>query len=139
MGAEMPSDIGDEIGADIAETGAGSRGAMLLAISNAIVRLHKHYFGKGPTKARAYYEGDLVACVLSDVYTRAERTLLAGGREATVLKQRWELQEVVRDEFVSAIERITGRAVVGFFSGNQPDPDMSVEVFVLAPMDGDGR
>jgi len=135
----MSSEIGDEFGTDIAESGPTSRGAMLLAISNAIVRLHKEYFGKGPTKARAYYDGDLVACVLSDVYTRAEQTLLAGGRATTVLNQRWELQEVIREKFVSAIERITGRSVIGFFSGNQPDPDISVEVFVLAPMDGDGR
>jgi uncharacterized protein YbcI len=133
----MPSDIGDEFGTDIAEERPGSHGAALLAISNAIVRLHKQYFGKGPTKARAYYEGDLVTCVLSDVYTRAELTLLAGGRASTVLRQRYELQEVVRDEFIAAVERITGRTVIGFFSGNQADPDLSVEVFVLAPMDGD--
>jgi uncharacterized protein YbcI len=135
----MASEFGDEIGTDIAAPGNGSRGAMLLAISNAIVRLHKEYFGKGPTKARAYYEGDLVACVLSDVYTRAELTLLARGRTGTVLNQRHQLQEVIREEFVAAIEDITGRNVIGFFSGNQPDPDLSVEVFVLAPMDGDGR
>lgn len=136
---EMASDIGNEIGTDIASADSKSHGAILLAISNAVVRIHKQYFGKGPTKARAYYEGDLVACVLSDVYTRAELTLLAGGRTATVLNQRFELQEVVRDEFVSAIERITERKVIGFFSGNQPDPDMSVEVFVLAPVDDDRR
>jgi uncharacterized protein YbcI len=76
--------------------------------------------------------------VLSDVYTRAELTLLARGRTATVLKQRHELQEVIREEFVSAIETITGRTVIGFFSGNQPDPDLSVEVFVLAPAEGNG-
>ena len=134
----MAPDVGDEVASDNARSRGSSHGAVLLAISNAMVRLHKEYFGKGPTKARAYYEGDVVTCVLSDVYTRAELTLLAGGREATVLRQRWELQEVVRDEFVSAVERITGRTVIGFFSGNQADPDMSVVVFVLAPMDGDG-
>ena len=106
---------------------------MLLAISNAIVRLHKRYFGKGPTKARAYFAGDVITCVLSDVYTRAERTLIESGRETTVLRQRWELQQAVRDEFVAEIEAITGRKVIGFFSGNQPEPDLSVEVFVLAP------
>jgi uncharacterized protein YbcI len=108
---------------------------MLLAVSNAVVRLHKKYFGKGPTKARAYYDGDVLTCVLRDVYTRAEQTLLASGRSATVLNQRYELQQAVRDEFVGEIEAITGRTVIGFFSGNQPDPDLSVEVFVFAPVE----
>jgi uncharacterized protein YbcI len=115
------------------------RGGMLLAISNAVVRIHKEYFGKGPTRARAYYSGDVITCVLRDVYTRAEQTLLENGRAATVLNQRYELQEAVRDEFVGEIERITGRKVIGFFSGNQPEPDMSVEVFVLAEEDEAGR
>jgi uncharacterized protein YbcI len=114
-------------------------GGMLLAIANAVVHVHKQYFGKGPTRARAYYSGDVVTCVLRDVYTRAEQTLLESGRAATVLKQRYELQEAVRDEFVGAVERITGRKVIGFFSGNQPDPDMSVEVFVLASEDDGDR
>jgi uncharacterized protein YbcI len=114
------------------------RGGMLLAISNAVVRIHKEYFGKGPTRARAYYSGDVITCVLRDVYTRAEQTLLENGRAATVLNQRYELQEAVRDEFVGEIERITGRKVIGFFSGNQPEPDMSVEVFVLAEEDEAG-
>jgi uncharacterized protein YbcI len=124
------------VGGEIASDGRSSaRGAMLLAVSNAVVRLHKKYFGKGPTKARAYYDGDVLTCVLRDVYTRAERTLLASGRSATVLNQRYELQQAVRDEFVGEIEAITGRTVIGFFSGNQPDPDISVEVFVLAPVE----
>jgi uncharacterized protein YbcI len=128
----MASEFGSDIGTDLASARSAPRGAMLLAISNAIVRLHKKYYGKGPTKARAYYDGDVVTCVLSDIYTRAEQTLLANGRTASVLNQRHELQEVVRDEFIAEVERITERQVIGFFSGNQPDPDLSVEVFVLA-------
>jgi hypothetical protein len=33
------------------------------------------------------------------------------------------------------IEDATHRSVVGFMSGNQQDPDMICEVFVLAPTD----
>jgi hypothetical protein len=39
----------------------------------------------------------------------------------------------MRDRFVAVIERETGRHVVGFMSGNQQDPDMICEVFLLAP------
>ena len=127
-----PSDDGSER----LTASATRRGQMLLEISNAVVHLHKKYFGKGPTKARTYYDGDVITCVVSDVYTRAEQTLLARGRSATVLNQRHELQLAIRDEFVAAVEQITGREVIGFFSGNQSDPDLGVEVFVLAPGPG---
>lgn len=112
-------------------------GNLKLEISNAIVRVYKDCFGKGPTRARTYYDGDVVTCVLSDVYTRAEQTLLESGRTATVLSQRQELQEAVRQRLVEVVEHATGREVVGFFSGNQSDPDMAVEVFVLAPGNGE--
>jgi uncharacterized protein YbcI len=130
----MLHDFASDGGSDVAPAPrAPQRGDLLLAISNAVVRLHKQHFGKGPTKARTIYEGDVITCVLSDVYTRAERTLVERGRASAVVMQRYELQEAVREEFIGEIEAITGRKVRAFFSGNQADPDMSVEVFVLAP------
>jgi hypothetical protein len=41
----------------------------------------------------------------------------------------------MRDRFVQVIEAATRRRVVGFMSGNQQNPDMICEVFVLAPTD----
>jgi hypothetical protein len=46
-----------------------------------------------------------------------------------------EFQEVMRDRFTAVIEAATARRVLGFMSGNQQDPDMICEVFVLAPTD----
>ena len=34
-------------------------------------------------------------------------------------------------DFREAVERLTGRQVVAFISGNQFDPDMAAELFVL--------
>jgi uncharacterized protein YbcI len=113
-------------------TGDGDdHGTVLLAISNAIVRLYKRYYGKGPTQARAYYQDDLVTCVLRDVYTRAERTLIESGRVGSVLSQRSELQQAIRDEFIAEIERVTGRQVLVFFSASHEGPDMCLESFLL--------
>jgi hypothetical protein len=42
---------------------------------------------------------------------------------------------VMRRRFEQVVEQATGRKVVGFMSGNQQDPDMICEVFVLAPND----
>ena len=44
----------------------------------------------------------------------------------------------MRDRFVAVIEQAIGRTVVGFMSGNQHDPDMICEIFVLAPVDDAG-
>jgi hypothetical protein len=42
---------------------------------------------------------------------------------------------LMRDRFEDVIEKATGREVIGFMSGNQQDPDMMCEVFVLSPTD----
>jgi hypothetical protein len=41
----------------------------------------------------------------------------------------------MRHRFEHVVEEATGRNVIGFMSGNQQDPDMICEVFVLAPND----
>ena len=46
-----------------------------------------------------------------------------------------EFQELMRERFVAVIEEVTGRRVIGFMSGNQQDPDIMCEVFILDPTD----
>jgi hypothetical protein len=41
----------------------------------------------------------------------------------------------MRERFTAVVEHATGRPVIGFMSGNQQDPDMICEVFVLSPTD----
>ena len=106
---------------------------MCSAISEGMVALLKGFYGVGPTRAKTYYYDDLVVCLMRGGFTRVERTLLDGGRSAAVIQQRMEFQEIMRGRFVSVIEDATGRSVVGFMSGNQQDPDMVCEVFVLSP------
>jgi uncharacterized protein YbcI len=111
------------------------RGEILTAISDGLVALLKEFYGRGPTRAKTYYEDDLVVCLLRGGFTRVEKTLLDGGRSRAVIEQRMAFQEVMRTRFESVIERATGRRVIGFMSGNQQDPDMICEVFILAPSD----
>jgi uncharacterized protein YbcI len=112
-----------------------ANGAARTAISDGMVALLKEFYGVGPTQAKTYYHDDLVACLMRGGFTRVEQTLLEGGRTSAVIQQRMEFQEVMRDRFTAVIEEATGRKVVGFMSGNQQDPDMICEVFVLAPTD----
>ena len=110
-------------------------GDILTAISDGMVALLKAFYGRGPTRAKSYYEDDLVVCVLRGGFSRVEQTLLEGGRSYAVIQQRMEFQELMRERFAEVIERATGRPVIGFMSGNQQDPDMMCEVFILAPTD----
>jgi uncharacterized protein YbcI len=112
-----------------------SRGDVLTAISDGMVALLKEFYGRGPTRAKSYYDDDLVVCVLRGGFSRVEETLLAGGRGDAVIQQRMEFQEVMRERFAKVIEDATGKQVIGFMSGNQQDPDMMCEVFILAPTD----
>ena len=57
------------------------------------------------------------------------------GRGESVIQQRMEFQELMRERFTAVIEGATGRHVIGFMSGNQQHPDMMCEVFILSPTD----
>lgn len=110
-------------------------GEVRTAISEGIVALLKDFYGIGPTRAKTYVAEDLVVCVLGGGFTKVERTLLEGGRGHAVIAQRVAFQEVMRDRFIAVVEQATGRRVIGFMSGNQQEPDMICEVFVLGPTD----
>jgi len=114
--------------------GTAAHGDILTAISDGLVGLLKEYYGRGPTEAKSYFQDDLVVCVLRGGFSRVEQTLLDEGRGAAVIQQRMEFQDVMRSRFEDVIERATGRKVIGFMSGNQQDPDLMCEVFVLAPI-----
>ena len=108
-----------------------NHGEILTAISDGLVGLLKEFYGRGPTQAKSYYDDDLVVCVLRGGFSQVEQTLLDGGRGDAVVEQRVAFQDLMRDRFEAVIENATGRPVVGFMSGNQQDPDMMCEVFML--------
>ena len=112
-----------------------AEGDVRTSISNGLVALLKEYYGRGPDKAKTYVSDDLVVCVLRGGFTRVEQTLLDGGHGEDVIRQRMAFQQVMRERFEAVVETATGRTVIGFMSGNQQDPDMICEVFILAPND----
>lgn len=114
---------------------SSQHGEVLTAISDGIVGLLKEFYGQGPTRAKSYYHDDLVVCVLRGGFSRVEQTLLDGGRGSAVITQRMEFQDLMRERFTIVIENATGKRVIGFMSGNQQDPDIMCEVFVLSPSD----
>ncbi len=112
-------------------------GSKAVAISNLVVRTLSEYTGRGPTKSRTHFSGDIVAVVLQDTLTKGERSLVSDGLSDMVLSMRKAFQATMRDDLVSGVEEILGRKVIAFLSDNHIDPDVAVEVFVLAA-DGTG-
>jgi uncharacterized protein YbcI len=110
-----------------------SGGSKSAAISNLTVRLLSQYTGRGPTKARTFFNEDIITVVLQDTLTKAEHTLVDKDRRDLVLLTRTTFQEVMGDDLVAGVEEITGRTVIAFLSANHIEPDIAIESFVLAP------
>jgi uncharacterized protein YbcI len=106
-------------------------GALNAAVARAIVRYNAHQFGRGPTKAQAFYHDNIVVVVLEDLLTQAERSLVTGGQADAVERTRRGFHELMRPYLTSTIERLTGCTVRAFLSANQLDPDIGAELFVL--------
>jgi uncharacterized protein YbcI len=108
-----------------------------MAVSNAMVRLYKEQFGRGPTKARTHFAGpDVLVSTLENSMTPAERSLVAMGEHQRLRDTRLFFQHAMESEFRAAVEELTGRKVRAFVSGMDTGQDVSTEVFYLEP---DGR
>jgi uncharacterized protein YbcI len=116
-----------------------SGGQLAAALSNAVVRCMADVSGRGPSRARTTIGQDAVFVVVEDTLTRAERELVRIGDEQLVLRMREGLQRAMHEALDSEVERLTGRRVIGFMSANHIDPDLAVEVFILAPDGLNGR
>jgi uncharacterized protein YbcI len=106
-------------------------GGVLAELSRTIVRLHKECFGKGPTKARSYWDEDVIVCVLADGFTPAEKTLIESGRGDLVREQRAAVHEAVKERFRSAIEGVVGRPVIAVMGATDEHAQTCSETFVL--------
>jgi uncharacterized protein YbcI len=108
-------------------------GSKMLQVSNAIVGLHKEYFGRGPTKARSTLARDVLVVVLEGGFSQAERTLAKSGREDAVSDARHVMQSVIKNRWIDAVEELLGRRVTCFLSANDPTQEIQVETFLLEP------
>jgi uncharacterized protein YbcI len=106
----------------------------LAAVSNALVALHKHQFGRGPTRARTHYAGpDAMLCVLDDALLPAEQALVALGAGLRVEETRLFFQSATAREFIDTVEQITGRHVRAFSSATDPQAGVVCEIYVFHP------
>ena len=109
---------------------------MLADVSNALVRLHKTQFGRGPTRARSAFAGpNVLVVVLEDALLPAEVKLVELGEQARVRESRGAFQAATATEFIEAIESIVDRKVQAFASAVDPDTCVVFENFYFHPAD----
>jgi uncharacterized protein YbcI len=116
------------------------RTSLLLEISNAMVRVYKDQFGRGPERVRALWAGpDAIVVYLERTLTPAERNLIRLGEHERLRNMRTFFQYAAVEGFCNPIEQLTGRKVRAFLSGIDTQADgMSIESFVLHPKGYDG-
>ena len=106
----------------------------MLEISNAMVRLYKDAFGRGPTKAKAQLAGpDTLVVMLESSLTVGERNLVAMGEHQRLREARLFFQYALEDQFRGIVEQALGRRTLAFVSGIDTKRDVAVEVFTLEP------
>jgi uncharacterized protein YbcI len=104
-------------------------------LTNAMVRLYKDQFGRGPTKSRSDYAGrDIIVCTLEQTMTPAEANMAKLGEHSRLRDVRMWFQHVSEDQFIGIVEEITGRTVRAFVSGMDTEHDVAAELFYLEPL-----
>jgi uncharacterized protein YbcI len=101
-------------------------------IAAEFVRLHREYYGRGPTKSRVHDSGDVIVVLLEETFTPAEKTLIERGEAEGIQDIRRRFQRVMADQFIAVVEQATGRQVRSFFSDTDLGEDLSAEIFILA-------
>jgi uncharacterized protein YbcI len=108
------------------------RDSIMLAVSNAMVRLHKEQFGRGPTKARSSYAGrDTLVCTLESVLVPAEQKLIELGQEERVRDTRTSFKAATQGEFIAAVEQLVYRKVRAFAGAVDVRANVAYEIFTF--------
>ena len=99
----------------------------------------KAHMSGGARHERAGAQSCQLAQKAADIgdFQEALAWLLRQGHNGTPRTRGRFQQRIMRRDCTRDAEELTGREVVGFMSDNHIDPDIAVEVFILAPTGGD--
>ncbi|MGA8218561.1 MAG: Na-translocating system protein MpsC family protein [Solirubrobacterales bacterium] len=113
------------------------KGELLASLTRELIGLHKRHYGRGATKAKALFAHDnLLLVEMEDVFLTMEHTLVAKGQREIVREARRTFQAAMSDEFIGAVESLTGRRVENYQSVTFTAPDRILEIFYLQPVPG---
>lgn len=102
-------------------------------IAREIVQVHEDSYGKNAANVEVSLHTSFIAVMMDIELTRVEETLISSGDAASVKLSRETFQLAIGDTFSAAVERATGRRVVGYASRAVLDegPPWSIEIFRL--------
>ncbi len=113
------------------DTAKLSGGELNAAVTSALVGIHTRYLGRGPKSASTFHHGNVIVTIMHDVLTHPEKTLIDSDQSEAVHHFRRLLRDAMVGELRAAIERLTGRTVVAYVSGNDLQADAAGELFML--------
>jgi uncharacterized protein YbcI len=112
------------------------KGELLASLTRELIGLHKRYYGRGATKAKAIFAHDnLLLVEMEDVFLTMEHTMVARGQREIVQQARRTFQSAMRDEFIGAVERLSDRRVENYEGVTFTAPDRILEIFYLEPVE----
>jgi uncharacterized protein YbcI len=101
-------------------------------VGDEIFRIHREAHGSGAKAAWAHIHEDEVIVTIDEIeFLPVEAFMIERGKSDEVLQMRTQYQLAIKDVFSAAVERATGRRVVGFSSMTNLDPPYAVEYFRL--------
>ena len=107
---------------------------LLTAINDAMIVFHERYHHRKPAATKTSMLGDdLIACVMSGVYTDVEKTLIEIQQQTIVQQTRNAFQNAMQDKFINTVQDLSGRNVLAFISNHHVGPDVEIELFFLTP------
>jgi uncharacterized protein YbcI len=113
------------------DTDKPSGGELNAGIARAVVHIHRDSVGRGPTKAQAFFRGNVVVVLLEYVLAKEERTLVSSGHEDAVMALRHELLVTMKPDLMAAVETLTNCRVVAMMGDTNLKADMAGQIFVL--------
>jgi uncharacterized protein YbcI len=104
-------------------------------ICRDLLAIHRDSYGRAATHAEALVLRDTVVVILDGLELLPNEEFLIGeGQAEAVGKVRTQFQQAIGPTFCAAVERATGRQVIGFASHIQiEEPRFMAEIFRLAP------
>jgi uncharacterized protein YbcI len=102
-------------------------------ICRDLLAIHRESYGRTVDTARAHVLGDTVIVLLDGLELLPnEEFLIHKGHEQAVANIRTQYQKAIEPTFRAAVERATGRRVIGFASHVQlEEPRFMAEIFRL--------
>ena len=108
-------------------------------LSQAMVRIYREQFGRGPETVSTRFSGpDVIISLLGNSLTPVEKSMLKMGEDQRLRDVRSIFQHATERTFRAEVERITGRRVIGFMSDIDVHNDLSCEIFTLEPVEQGG-